>query len=151
VYYQEELIIFGGRKENTRFNDLFAYNFQNETWREIVTTNRPSARTIRNGLLCNHSFLFFGGYDGNYCQDLWEFNFIENKWKKLESKNLQISRCAHVMGFDGNNLYIQGGESEIETNLNQMNVLSMNSKTISFKIFQKLKELNFLDCVFIIE
>jgi hypothetical protein len=57
VYYQEEMIIFGGRKENTRFNDLFAYNFQSETWREIVTTNRPNARTIRNGLLCNHSFV----------------------------------------------------------------------------------------------
>jgi N-acetylneuraminic acid mutarotase len=148
LIYQDELIIFGGRKENTRFNDLFAYNFNTETWKEIVTTNRPTARTIKNGLLCNHSFVFFGGYDGDYCQDLWEFNFIERKWKKRETKNQQISRCAHVMGFDGNKLYIQGGESKIETHLNEMSFLSMNLKTTPFKIFQKLKEMNYVDCVF---
>ena len=137
--------------KNTRFNDLNIYNFNSKYWKKINFIEGPSKRTTRNGILFRNSLLFFGGFDGDYTQDLWDFDLIEFKWKRIFLKNMPSPRCAHVFCFDERNLYVHGGEASDFSSLNDLFILKTNFKSFSDQIFEKLLYEYFSDCVFKIE
>eukprot|EP01080_Neovahlkampfia_damariscottae_P009525 gene9525-1731_t len=148
IVFGDELILFGGRKKNQRFNELHFYNFTTAHWKKIICTDGPTKRTTRSGVLLRNSFVFFGGYDGDYCEDLWEFDLLQLKWKKMNCKNMPSARCAHVLCYDQRNLFIHGGEAFHFSSLNDLMVLNLKKKSFPDQIFDKISTENFCDCIF---
>mmetsp|Transcript_17216 Transcript_17216/g.12238 ORF Transcript_17216/g.12238 Transcript_17216/m.12238 type:complete len:82 (+) Transcript_17216:496-741(+) len=52
----------------------------------------------------------FGGYDGHYLNDLYQFNFYNNKWSCIEVKNVwPKSRYRTSMAVLDDKMYMFGG------------------------------------------
>jgi len=131
VVVDDALWIFGGYNGTCRVNDLYMFGFRGNTWTKIpdIDPEVPSPR--HSHCSCSseakHALYVFGGYDGNYLNDLYEFSSQKQTWKRLPHVGLPPSPryraslvCAghHLvcsMGHDGyhhlNDLYTYDLES----------------------------------------
>lgn len=127
--YQNSMYIFGGENGNY-LNDLYEYNFFKNEWKLIETIGeKPTKRsghkvTLYNGRFMNESSMFlFGGYDGDYCNDLYNFNFSTHTWKKINYQGLvPIKRYDHAMaptdhGFVLYGGYVKNGKSHLNNEI----------------------------------
>lgn len=71
--HDTSMFIFGGTsKTQERFDDLFDFNFEQETWTEVKSHgDRPSARTFHCSVVSDGYMYVFGGYDGERRNDLY--------------------------------------------------------------------------------
>jgi hypothetical protein len=75
-------------------NDLLAINIKTASIRKISTFNNPAARRRHGGGFIGSSLVLFGGFDGNYFDDLFHINLYQSKQSLKKTvppnKNLAI-------------------------------------------------------------
>ncbi|CAE7209638.1 Afg1l [Symbiodinium necroappetens] len=100
--------------ENARQNDIYRYDVRHKTWACIdpVTGSPPSARSGSKAVVCRDSIFFFGGYtkkDGDYFNDLFEFNIPKAHWTRVDAAQKPSVRTDHSCVVFEASLYIFGG------------------------------------------
>eukprot|EP00298_Acanthocystis_sp_HF-20_P002414 c12832_g1_i1.p1 GENE.c12832_g1_i1~~c12832_g1_i1.p1 ORF type:complete len:375 (-),score=146.21 c12832_g1_i1:69-1193(-) len=112
------IYMFGGSNNDRTFGDLWAFNIETSTWRQIDSSSRPSRRT-RMGLISDGraDIFMFGGFDSaNYKYDLWHFEEGAG-WQEVETNNdSPIERADFDIAFqrsgnaaDKGRVYLFGG------------------------------------------
>lgn len=114
VVWNHSFYLMGGTDENARQNDIYRYDLRNSTWHcvEPVTGFAPSARSGSKAVVSRDSIFYFGGYtkkDGDYFNDLFEFNIPTSHWSKIELKFSPSNRTDHSCVACECSLYIFGG------------------------------------------
>lgn len=85
----DRLWVFGGYNGQSRVNELHAFNLRSHEWLEIPeSSTTPSPRHSHSGcsVPSRHCFYIFGGYDGSYLNDLYEFDGNKLQWRLMEVK-----------------------------------------------------------------
>lgn len=114
VVWNHCFYLMGGTDENARQNDIYRYDVRNKSWNCIdpVSGCAPSARSGSKAVVCRDSIYFFGGYtkkDGDYFNDLFEFNIPKAHWTRVETPTKPTVRTDHSCVVYEANLYIFGG------------------------------------------
>lgn len=84
--FYNELVIFGGKNENSYFNDFLILNVETMKWQKFPTNqSSPSLRAFHSSSFINNNFFIFGGTNGQTVfNDLYLFNY--GKFKKKTHK-----------------------------------------------------------------
>eukprot|EP00930_Biecheleria_cincta_P027704 TRINITY_DN19403_c0_g1_i1.p1 TRINITY_DN19403_c0_g1~~TRINITY_DN19403_c0_g1_i1.p1 ORF type:complete len:778 (-),score=111.17 TRINITY_DN19403_c0_g1_i1:264-2597(-) len=114
VVWNHCFYLMGGTDENARQNDIYRYDVRNKMWACIdpVTGHAPSARSGSKAVVCRDSIFFFGGYtkkDGDYFNDLFEFNIPRAHWTRIETAVKPSVRTDHSCVVYEASLFIFGG------------------------------------------
>jgi len=114
VVWNHCFYLMGGTDENARQNDIYRYDVRNRTWVCIdpVSGHAPSARSGSKAVVCRDSIYFFGGYtkkDGDYFNDLFEFNIPRAHWTRIQTLMSPTVRTDHSCVVYEASLYIFGG------------------------------------------
>lgn len=88
VAYKNSFYIFGGFDGTSRVNDFYEFDFTTMVWKRIVTnvansSALPSPRHSHSAVVYQDSMFVFGGYDGSYRSDFYEYNFLNNTWTNI--------------------------------------------------------------------
>jgi len=100
-------LLFGGRTPIGVVSDTWAYNYTNNSWTEVNTTNKPDGRYWHTMVYDsnNEKGILFGGY-GTYPEifnDTWEYDLFDNTWIKLNPIIKPWNRVGHAMIHDSEN------------------------------------------------
>lgn len=114
VVWNHCFYLMGGTDENARQNDIYRYDVRNQSWVCIdpVSGHAPSARSGSKAVVCRDSIFFFGGYtkkDGDYFNDLFEFNIPRAHWTRIDTANRPTVRTDHSCVVYEATLLIFGG------------------------------------------
>lgn len=114
VVWNHCFYLMGGTDENARQNDIYRYNVRQRQWALVEPTGgmAPSARSGSKAVICRDSIFFFGGYtkkDGDYFNDLYEFNIPRAHWSRIDAPNPPTLRTDHSCIMYEASLYIFGG------------------------------------------
>ncbi|RLN53643.1 hypothetical protein BBJ29_008242 [Phytophthora kernoviae] len=89
VLHSSSIYIFGGYNGSSRFNDLCGYDIEAKRWNRLQAAGAvPSRRFGHSGVVheSTNRLIIFGGWDGrDTLNDLFEYNFVTNEWRKLET------------------------------------------------------------------
>lgn len=88
ILYKDQMIVFGGRSKDNRFNQVLSLTLDNEKkyeWKILKNNGDvPSKRATCSIGLVKDSFYIFGGFDGkNELCDLYSYNLKNQFWKKI--------------------------------------------------------------------
>ena len=89
---ENRTLMFGGSDFVNAFDDLWEYDFLQNTWLEITTDSSPAARQM-HGMVYNpdrESVVMFGGRregGGAFFQDGWELRSATNTWERLPTRS----------------------------------------------------------------
>lgn len=133
--------LFGGYNGNAWLNDLWMFDIETKEWtciqesRESDEANAlirsndtedvyPSRRFGYVSVVHEGKFIVFGGFDGSsWLNDMYEFNFSTNKWKKIVCKGqLPSVRSCPAWAKDSHYVYIHGGYDGVERKSDFMRV-----------------------------
>ena len=103
---------------------------------------KPYSRTDFTVNIYNDTAILFGGLSSGYLNDMWEFNFTNNKWKKIKIKpdnDVPVPRYSHTTDLVGNYLVIFGGYTpkNYEREPEQLILFDLEQKTF---IYPKLRK-----------
>jgi len=112
----DRLILFGGFNGSVHQNDLWAFDFNSETWEQISPSG--SIPPARRGAMAvydpnGHRLILFGGLgDVDNFNDVWVFDLNSEEWTQLSpSGTIPPGRGGGAAFFDSDNnrLIIHGG------------------------------------------
>jgi hypothetical protein len=114
--YDKKMWIFGGRtgEDAESLNDLFCFDFETKTWKELnPTTQPPAPRRAHTSFVYDDKMYIFGGWNGVECfNDMWYYDFDLNKWFEVEQKgSVPSEREIECNAEYGGEFYIFGGAS----------------------------------------
>jgi N-acetylneuraminic acid mutarotase len=134
VEHDGDVYLFGGTDQHRRQNDLYRLDLASQSWIQIPAKGCvPSRRSGAVGCVMHGKMYLFGGYDGregNYFNDLYEFNFETTTWRRIYARGRSNSvdedeqpvhrgqaewptepspRTDHVLVSYGDSLYVFGG------------------------------------------
>eukprot|EP00906_Rhabdomonas_costata_P022917 RCo033008 len=91
VMHDNKMVVFGGkcggRNSNKRLADMYSFDLETATWTVVdATGDKPCSRSAHICVVYCGKMLMFGGRnaDGRCCEDLYEFSFSNNEWRKVE-------------------------------------------------------------------
>ncbi len=89
VVYNDAFYVFGGFDGSARVNDFHKYDILEQEWTRILPNvldmTLPTSRHSHSAVVHNDSMWVFGGYDGSYRCDLFEYNFVTNIWTVVDT------------------------------------------------------------------
>lgn len=89
ILYQDSLYIFGGRNNETFYNDVWRYDFNTKVWIRTYEwdslANAPTGRVGHGAVLWSDECMYiWGGFDGNiFWNDMWKFVIQKGVWEKV--------------------------------------------------------------------
>jgi len=113
VWTGTEMIIWGGRGDffsESHYNDGFAYNPANNTWRPITTVNAPVGRSQMASVWTGGQLIVWGGIsDGDIERgDGGRYNPVNNTWTALAAAPLE-ARMEPSAVWTGTEMIVFGG------------------------------------------
>jgi N-acetylneuraminic acid mutarotase len=116
-------ILFGGRAGEVT-NDLWRYNYELNSWKEIDLGGgeKPETRYWHDMVFDseNQNVVVFGGRESesiftSIFNDMWIYNPEFNEWDNINSEMAPTSRCSSCSAYDSfnENLILFGGVSQI--------------------------------------
>ena len=115
---RDRLVISHGFTDEGRFDDTWAFDFSNNTWRDISpASNRPVRRCLHHAAhdQANGRMYLYGGCASPFgpCPlgDLWSFDLTQNRWTQIATTTAPPARQHYGMEFDAvrGRLIIFGG------------------------------------------
>jgi len=111
-----KMIIFGGNSDKSMLNDVHVLDITKKTWTEMKPGGDiPVARTGTVGTITNNYFYIFGGikYYGDingYLNDVYRYDFINNKWQKIDAEGKIDPRANYcsITSANGNYMILHG-------------------------------------------
>jgi N-acetylneuraminic acid mutarotase len=88
VIHGTSLLVYGGYGGQCRLDDLWAFDFNERGWKQIIYDGCGPGPRENNGMVQIGNFLYlFGGYSGfQWLDDLHEFDLIQKKWRLVEPR-----------------------------------------------------------------
>lgn len=113
VVYQNHFLIQGGCDELSFYNDIYVLK-DSEFYRLNVQGNvYPKKLVSHSAIVIYHSLYICGGVDdpqATRCEnDLYEFNFLTNKWREIETFKKFSPRCNASVTLYQNKIILFGG------------------------------------------
>ena len=102
------VISHGFTSEQGRFDDTWALDLTNNSWRDISPAARPLRRCLHHAVYVpqNDQMLLYGGCSSGYgpCPqgDLWSFDLAKNQWTEISTAVRPAPRQRYGMVFDEN-------------------------------------------------
>lgn len=117
--------LFGGNNLIGRLNDLWVFDYDSNTWTELIPDKNPSSRSSSAMFYdkTNERIILFGGYGLNdlLLNDLWAYQFDNNSWFQLFNEDQPSVRYGHSMVYDEqNNLGILFAGNNFQTKMNDV-------------------------------
>ncbi|KAJ5079303.1 leucine-zipper-like transcriptional regulator 1 [Anaeramoeba ignava] len=113
VVYNDQMYIFGGSRMFSEGNAINVFDFKSHTWNKIETQEQevPPIRHYHTAVVWNDRMWIYGGFHwGSSYNDMWTFNFTENKWNQINQKgDIPPGRGSHIATVYYNNMYMHGG------------------------------------------
>ncbi|KAG2861164.1 hypothetical protein PC110_g2203 [Phytophthora cactorum] len=136
VLHSSSIYIFGGYNGSSRFNDLCGYDIQAQRWSRLQAQGSvPSRRFGHSGVVHTETnrLIVFGGWDGrDTLNDLYEYSFVTNEWRKLETTgNSPPHRYRHTAVIFGDNMFVFGGVDKTHSRFNDLQRLDLVTNTWS--------------------
>ena len=135
--YRGNLYLFAGYDGNARFNDVIMLSLEENSWKEIPTTNPPECRFGHTALTYKDKMIIFGGWNGhNTLNDLWSFSYTTKQWNKIISSGFVYPRYRHTAVAYGSSILIFGGvnkEQQRFDDLIEFNIHSSHFNKIQTK------------------
>jgi leucine-zipper-like transcriptional regulator 1 len=136
VLHADSIYIFGGYNGTSRFNDLCEYSITQRCWRRIEAKGQvPSRRFGHSGVVhtASNRLVIFGGWDGrDTLNDLYEFSFETQEWKKLATAGTPPPhRYRHTAVIHENNMFVFGGVDKTHSRFNDFQRLDLTTNTWS--------------------
>ena len=118
VNHDGTFFLFGGTDGAARQSDVHAYNVECNIWSYVQCKGvPPPARSGTQSVVFqegqNSKVIFFGGYtkkDGQYFNDLHEFDIQEREWRQVRYMGEAPSkRTDHTVVLHGRSMWVFGG------------------------------------------
>lgn len=115
---RDRLVISHGFTDEGRFDDTWAFDFSNNSWRDISpASNRPVRRCLHHAAYdqANSRMYLYGGCASPFgpCPlgDLWSFDLNQNRWTQIATPTAPPARQHYGLAFDAvrGRLVIFGG------------------------------------------
>ncbi|MBN1629240.1 MAG: S-layer homology domain-containing protein [Thermoleophilia bacterium] len=98
-----EVVMFGGYGSGY-LGDTWSYDPVADAWTQLQPGGRTPVGRHGHSMVYDSSrdkVIMFGGYDGGYLNDLWEYDPVINAWTELRpSGTLPVGRYDHSMLYD---------------------------------------------------
>ncbi|MCY3410970.1 MAG: hypothetical protein INQ03_04955 [Candidatus Heimdallarchaeota archaeon] len=110
-----KVYLFGGVDPEMRLNDIWEYDFSQNSWTEIYPEYRIPERSSSPLIFdpSNDRLLLFGGYGLNdqKLNDMWEFSISDYNWTRIVNDESPPKRYGHGMTFNTMNqqVLLHGG------------------------------------------
>lgn len=106
--------------------DFYAFDLITEQWNPIASLPAGEERQYANGFASDSFGYVFGGYNGNFLNDLWRYDPRNDQW--LEMTSLPDSGRSGAASFVVDSIaYIIGGKNDSSQALNEVWAYHMNS------------------------
>jgi len=132
VVYKDAFYVFGGFDGSARVNDFYKYDIMEQEWTRIVPNEEdftlPTCRHSHSAVVHKDSMWVFGGYDGSYRCDLYEYNFLTNIWTVVDTGGrIPRPRYRATCVIYNDCLILHGGHDGTR-HLEDTNVLDLETK-----------------------
>ena len=110
-----QMLVWSGRHLGDFFNDVWAFDLDEHTWRQFTPETRPAFRygtasifDLRAGRLVS----FAGFTDLGRFDDTWAFDPAASVWTDISTDPRPLARCLHTAAYDpvGYRMLIFGGQ-----------------------------------------
>lgn len=112
---KDRLVIYGGQRSGP-LDDLWAFDVETRTWRELMAETKPEARMFASMVYDTEEkrLLVFGGRGATIFGDLWAFDTQQEHWTSLTPSGEGASnRHSHsAVWVPGGGMYVFGGSSD---------------------------------------
>ncbi len=107
--YTEKVLLFGGHMEQDGRslgydNEVWAYEYESDSWEKIPTTNKPPARYWHDLSYDpeRHRIILFGGSQGggNDLEDTWIYSCEDSSWSNVISAENPEARSQPSLAYD---------------------------------------------------
>ncbi len=98
--------IFNGISFNdSKGNSRLELEQNSSKWKNMNPANRPGARQGTSMVYdpINDRVVLFGGFNGNYLDDTWEYDLVNNTWININPNPAPTPRRQHSMVYDSVN------------------------------------------------
>ncbi|MGI6394398.1 MAG: Kelch repeat-containing protein [bacterium] len=104
-FTREKVVLFGGRKGGTEYNNLWEWDGSTNRWNRLtITGEKPSGRDEHSMVYdssCGGILIFGGPYFPN--NDAWFWNSTTEKWSEITlDSSAPEARSGHAMVYDNN-------------------------------------------------
>ena len=102
---RKKVLLFGGDDFTRSYNDLWEFDFEQNTWTELFPENPPDARHM-HGMAYDteqNVVIVFGGRrtdGGDSFDDTWEYNHTANAWRPLGPEHSPPTQDHVKMTYD---------------------------------------------------
>ncbi|OMJ73406.1 hypothetical protein SteCoe_27918 [Stentor coeruleus] len=153
-----ELYLFGGRNQDTLYNNMWIFNVESEIWRlETMTGDLPTPRYSFASDVDGNALIVFAGEDASGLKnDIFIYNSLNSVWKKLIPKTSTAPRPnkGSCLVFKFPLVYIYGGttDSGVSNELWLFDIGSLEFKKISESSSRSYAKCNiYADIFYILE
>ena len=134
ILWKKYMVLFGGRTQGGRMNDLYLYDLEKGTWErrgkgsadpenpdQVDPSSVPPERAAHSACEWGDKMVIFGGDRGDgifqYLQDLWFYNCDTDVWsQKTCTGAVPTGRLGHACCVRGDSMYLFGGYNGITLN-----------------------------------
>ena len=116
VVHGNAFYVFGGFDGGSRVNDFYKFDILSETWEVVVpnvgeaVSELPTPRHSHSAVVYKDTMVVFGGYDGSYRCDLYEYNFLTGVWRMIHAVGrIPRARYRATCVVHGNEIVLYGG------------------------------------------
>ena len=99
----DRVILFGGYSGSTFFDDTWAYDYNSNTWEQLINSTHPTARGAHAMAYDNESdciVLFGGSTTGSTFADTWLYDYNTNSWEQQNPPESPPARSRHGGAYD---------------------------------------------------
>ncbi|CAD8132082.1 unnamed protein product [Paramecium pentaurelia] len=99
------------------------------SWITINSQNEgPGGRWGHSSIALDDKLYIFGGFDGNYLNDFYSYDFDNNLWQTIVQNGLVPEpRSNHIMFINNGTIYIQGGGGLSKTRFGDLYSFNKNT------------------------
>lgn len=116
---KDRLVIYGGQRSGP-LDDLWAFDVNTKTWRELTSQPKPAARMFASMVYdsTQKRLIIFGGRGAETFGDLWAFDAQRELWSELDVSGEKPSkRHSHsAVWVPGKGMFVFGGSSNVDLN-----------------------------------
>ena len=108
----ENLFLFGGENQGTKYNDLWRLSTITETWTQVDTLGEMPAPRSRHAVAYKGYLMFvFGGESDQLLNDIYQYNSYTSDWSAMAitSSALPSPRSLACARYLNAKIYIYGG------------------------------------------
>lgn len=149
---KDEMYIFGGNNFGVMLQDLWSLNLTTWKWRKIETESPPSTRINHTAIIHDGKMIVFGGSDNftptKVFNDLYEFDFSQNRWTLLKLQNSPPEICGHSIAHISEGMAVCCGRGDSQY-YNTVFLLKLGMKSFTTKLISVLLKNAFCDVEFL--